>query len=306
MLNRTDIVYVYDGSYEGLLCCIFESFARKEIPFDIQNAAAQQLSLYPSLDIATDMAHAERVRSGIRRRISEEAYALVELGYFTCHPQREQLILDFVRLGMKYKQQTLSLLTNDTVRALQRAVGHLTGESHQLKGFVRFSVHSGVLVAVIEPKNYVLPLLAPHFCDRYANDAFIIYDAAHGAMLAYRQGKSIITSVERFEQPEPDAAEQQFRSLWKTFYNTIGIEQRYNPRCRMGHMQKRYWKHLTEMDPDVPARAASVEQRLEAHRQEGEEAGSRCLPEPFFPPPNCGIPEPRKPLPRSLPQDASE
>ena len=32
MPDRTDLVYAYDGSFEGLMCCVFESYALKEIP----------------------------------------------------------------------------------------------------------------------------------------------------------------------------------------------------------------------------------------------------------------------------------
>ena len=28
----TDTVYRYDGTFQGFLCCIFESYSRKEIP----------------------------------------------------------------------------------------------------------------------------------------------------------------------------------------------------------------------------------------------------------------------------------
>ena len=35
MPKRTDIAYLYDGSYEGFLCCVFESFEKREIPSDI-------------------------------------------------------------------------------------------------------------------------------------------------------------------------------------------------------------------------------------------------------------------------------
>ena len=28
----TEMVYYYDGSFEGLLCCIFDSYAYKEVP----------------------------------------------------------------------------------------------------------------------------------------------------------------------------------------------------------------------------------------------------------------------------------
>ena len=35
--------------------------------------------------------------------------------------------------------------------------------------------------------------------------------------------------------------------MWKTFYNTIGIEERKNNRCRMNFMPKKYWKYILEV-----------------------------------------------------------
>ena len=52
--------------------------------------------------------------------------------------------------------------------------------------------------------------------------------------------------MEHFSLEEPDETERQFRALWKQFYHTIGIEGRYNPKCRMTHMPKRYWENMTE------------------------------------------------------------
>ena len=41
--------------------------------------------------------------------------------------------------------------------------------------------------------------------------------------------------------------EQHFQKLWKTFFNTISIKERTNPRCQMQYMPKKYWKDLIEM-----------------------------------------------------------
>ena len=45
-----------------------------------------------------------------------------------------------------------------------------------------------------------------------------------------------------------------FRALWRSFYRTISIEGRFNPRSRMTHMPKRYWGTMTEFQDDAPAR----------------------------------------------------
>ena len=189
------------------------------------------------------------MEAGLRRKASDESYRLVELGYYSCHEQKELLLLDFTRLAMHYGRRALSMLADDTVNELTRAVQKLTNEAHQFKQFVRFSIgDNGAMSAVIEPKNFILPLIAPHFCDRYPCESFLIFDETHGAALVSTQGRYAIVPVDGYEQPKAGEEERRFRSLWKLFYDTIAIEGRYNPKCRMTHMQKRFWKHMTELN----------------------------------------------------------
>ena len=48
----------------------------------------------------------------------------------------------------------------------------------------------------------------------------------------------------------PSAAEAQYRRLWKTFYDTIEIKERHNPKLRQTHMPKRYWETMTEFQDE--------------------------------------------------------
>ena len=41
--------------------------------------------------------------------------------------------------------------------------------------------------------------------------------------------------------------EQLMRRAWKTFYDSIAVETRYNPELRVHWMPKHFWKNLTEM-----------------------------------------------------------
>ncbi|WP_417104421.1 DUF4130 domain-containing protein, partial [Hominenteromicrobium sp.] len=45
--------------------------------------------------------------------------------------------------------------------------------------------------------------------------------------------------------------EEKFRAMWRTFYDTVGIEGRRNDLCRRTHMPKRYWNRMTEMRDKV-------------------------------------------------------
>ena len=247
MPDRADVTYLYDGSFEGLLCCVFESFDKKEQPIDIQREEAMQGNLFEKRIIPTDMEKAGRVKGGIIKKASVDSFELIEYAFLTCHPQKEKLILRFVQAAMQFGRKASSMLTNQAVGELNLVVRTLLREVEKLKGFVRFSVYDNVMVSIIEPNNYVLPLLAPHFCDRYPNEAFLIFDKTHGEALLYRSGQSVIAPIQELDLPKADETEQLFTGFWKLFYDTIAIDERYNPKCRMSFMPKRYWKHLPEM-----------------------------------------------------------
>lgn len=74
----------------------------------------------------------------------------------------------------------------------------------------------------------------------------MIYDATHGMALVSRPGRSAIVPVDSFVLENPDEEEQMYRDLWCEYYDAIAIEGRYNPKCRMSHMPKRYWDVMTE------------------------------------------------------------
>ncbi|WP_407312658.1 TIGR03915 family putative DNA repair protein [Desulfosporosinus sp. SB140] len=248
MPDRADIVYAYDGSFEGLMCCVFESYAQKEVPSSIRPPSVEQCLFDTAKWIETDEHKARRVYDSIPLKISIQAQELVRLGFLSCAPHREMLIYHFLLLGYKHGGKVMTMLADDTVCSLQKAVRRLTSESHKYKGFIRFSIYGEVLVAVIEPKNNVLPLIFPHFCDRFRNESFMIYDKTHSMALTYQSHKAELIYVDELTLPEVDDNEVEYRRLWKQFYKTIAIKGRDNPRCRMNLMPKRYWGQMTEFD----------------------------------------------------------
>ena len=54
MHQRSDVIYLYDGSFEGFLCCVFESFLQKLRPYDIIAEDANEPSLMAQQWIDTD------------------------------------------------------------------------------------------------------------------------------------------------------------------------------------------------------------------------------------------------------------
>ncbi len=54
MYTDSDLIYYYDGSFDGLLCCVFESYDKKEIPLDIRLSATSHSQLFSGKTIQTD------------------------------------------------------------------------------------------------------------------------------------------------------------------------------------------------------------------------------------------------------------
>lgn len=244
---NSDIIYSYDGSFEGLLCCVFESYDKKEVPADIILTSSTPLTLFPSKEIITDSKKADRVLKSIPKKIGLSSLEFVQYSFLTCFAKKELYILLFMRMGYSIGPSVMNMLDNKIVNALFKAVKNLNNESHLLKGFIRFSIINDGLIAEIEPKNFVLPLLVAHFCQRFPEENFLIYDKTHSMVLIYKPYQPSIISAENLELPKADDAQRKFEDLWKLYYKTVEIEGRHNPKCRMGHMPKRYWKHITEV-----------------------------------------------------------
>ncbi len=244
-----EAVYHYDGSFEGFLCCIFDIYQYKEIPAAIECGGEKAFTLFASRTVETDRSHSARVL----RKVSACAPGAGKLlwhGFLTCLPEKELHLYYFVAKLLRDGPAFLQDRSDKTLYPVVRAVQHLHGEVHLLKGFVRFSELGGVLGGEIEPKNRVLPLLKSHFCARYQNERFFLYDRTHKEALFYAGGHAVIQPLEHFQMAPPDEAEARYRILWKRFYDTIAIKERYNPRCRMTNMPKRYWNTMTEFQDE--------------------------------------------------------
>ena len=259
----TEMVYYYDGSFEGLLCCIFDSYANKEVLTAIYRDEDALPTLFASRRIETDRDHATRV---LKRVVKASAYAaeLLHKGFLTCLPEKEIYLYRMVVRLLKEGAGFLRNFSDETVYPIAAAVRHLNGEAHLLKGFIRFSELGGVLGSEIEPKNRVLPLLRSHFCARYREERFFIYDRTNQEALFYADGKAVIQPLEFFQMAPPDETEAAYRVLWKRFYDTIAIKERYNPKCRMTQMPKRYWSTMTEFQGKEYFKAQSSPEVLQA------------------------------------------
>lgn len=242
-----ECVFQYDGTYDGFLCCIYESYMHKEFPIAFCSDE-DCWSLFEVRYILTDTSHAQRIRRSIVK-ISPDAADLLRRAFFTCLDDKELCLYAFVQKLYREGAAFLHNRSDPVLYPIVKALRHMSGELEKLRGFVRFSDYNGILGGEIEPKNRVLPFLRRHFCDRYANESFFLYDRTHQEILLYSRGKSRIFSVDHLRLNLPDEIEIQYRTLWKRFFDTVAITERYNPRCQNTLLPKRYRNTMTEFLP---------------------------------------------------------
>lgn len=243
----TDVVYRYDGSFQGFLCCVFESFSRRELPADVYPVQNEQMTLFPARDIVTDSGHAQRVFEGLGRLGRTIRYRLTT-AFLSTDPDKDRILLRFVRRAFEVGPAAARMLGDPDIAPawnLERAVNN---EAHLMVEFIRFEERENLLGAVIHPKNMVLPLLRTHFCSRLPDESFVIFDATHSVAMLRRGDTVEYLEMDRYT-PAPDVGEEAWKQMWRGFFRALTIEQRRNERCQRTHCPKRYWRDMCEMMP---------------------------------------------------------
>lgn len=250
--------YIFDGTYLGFLCCVFELFEGKDAEVHLQPAGddAYQPDIFRrSKTIITDPSKAKRVQAGLQKQVGRQT--AMDFFRVFLSEDRKARAAAFSIIGQIFSGQA-DILRNygdDDVLYFTQTLKKVSRERHRMKAFVRFQKSSdGLFFAVIEPDFNVLPLIADFFRKRYADQKWLIYDVKRKYGLLY--DKLHVTEVElspeEKEALSTDAAitldekDEHFQQLWKQYYKSTNIESRRNMKLHLRHVPKRYWKYLVE------------------------------------------------------------
>ena len=246
--------YRYDGSFAGFLTCVWDALESGAEPaaFLLPEDGA---TLWELRELTADRERARRLYAALARRVSPAFQKLIARGFLTCLPQKEMDLFALVRRGLREGDRVRQDLSDPVMARVNLALTKLWTEWDHLKGFVRFSELDGALVGEIEPKNRVLPLLAPHFAQRYSGERLALYDRTHREIFLSDRGRWRILPAEDFRMGPAGAEERAFRAMWRKYFQTIAIEGRINPQCQNTHLPKRYRHVMTEfLSDEAPER----------------------------------------------------
>ena len=249
-MNNT--CYIYNDTFISLLTLINYLLKFNIKPFSIRN------TLYnPSLldeVITLNLKDEEKLILEIKNNYGIYSFKCMYYTFLSCEENKELIIYYFFLNCLKYKQKIIYMRNLKCVNKSLKITNYVAHEVHKYKGFVRFrELENKILYAEIEPTNDVLYLVSYHFQRRLKNEYWIIKDVKRGILSIYDKNKFYIIEEQNFQIATNIISykEEQIKELWISFYQTIGIKERKNERCRMNFLPKKYWKYLTEMESEL-------------------------------------------------------
>ncbi len=242
-------ILLYDNSFEGLLTCIYNAFYSKS---DIEGIYSKSdfnapLLLGEIINIDTDIIKFQKVRNAIVNKIDFLCLKKIYLVYLSCNENKGMIIFKYLQYAFKLKREIHDFLHLNEVHKIEEIQKKVTYEAHVFKGFIRFkSINNLFLYSSIEPDNDILELIANHFMKRFPNEYWIIHDLSREKALVYNTSSYEIIKLSKNEYSKFTKYNDEYSSLWKTYFKSTTIEERRNPRLQKRMMPQRYWKHIFE------------------------------------------------------------
>lgn len=252
--------YIYDGTFEGFLCVVFRAFELKRAPISIVKKNLWQPTIFNDcIEVESVIEQSDRVWTGIVKRSSASNARMLHIAFQSELPNIELQLWNYIKMlfapgsNGQYKN-TL----NEHVFDILKIARKVMGEVHRMLGLIRFQLAAdGTYFAAIAPDHNILWLMQDHFKDRLADQQWIIYDTKRNIGIFYNlhEVTEVSFPVEptstqegRLTNEVKDPTEDYYCNLWQRYYKSINITERKNTKQMLGHMPRRYWKHLPEKD----------------------------------------------------------
>lgn len=242
--------FLYDSSFEGFLTAIFYAYSEKEDSHIIKSKDYLPNLIYEPVQVKTELDKFERVYNSINAKLSPSTLRNIYYLYLSEAPNCEDLALNYLKLCYQYGVDINLAKNNDIISSVDTTCRKVSHEAHRFTGFVRFhEIGHLCFYAQIEPDHYILPLIEKHFTTRFSDQNFIIHDLKREIALVYNQSNTYLKKL----TPKENCLFQSYKNndayetLFKTFYDSVTIPERANPKLQKTFVPTRYWKHLAEM-----------------------------------------------------------
>lgn len=249
-------VFYYDASFEGLLCVVFEAYVQKQFPDELlTEGTPPPLFVDREFHVATQADRARRVWAALQKKLTPAARRGLELVWFSGETGADLLLFRYIRKAIDAPTSIETDFGDPDILRFAQLCRRVSYEAMRVKQFARFQkAADGTYFAAMEPKYNVLPLAVDHFADRFADQPWLLYDLRRNYGFYYDLSSLREVTLQdspllrdgRLAPAQKSEGEDLWQRLWKTYFKSIAIRERLNPRLHKQNMPVRFWKHLTE------------------------------------------------------------
>lgn len=250
-------IFSFDNTFEGLLTLIFECYSQNRFPDEILSGEGSQPVLFGTdISVVTDEQKATRVWQGIVKQSSEENAHRIYRVFLSGLPDTPLLLVKYIRLIIDSPVNSELNFSEAVVVEVLRLHQKVCREAQRIQMFTRFQkTAEGSYYASFVPLYDVLPLVIPHFRDRFADQLWIIYDLKrnYGFLYDLKSVSRVVFDELRvnpingqLHQSVLAEDEKLFQKLWKQYFHSICIVERKNPKVHRQHLPRRFWNYLPE------------------------------------------------------------
>lgn len=245
-------IYLYDGTFEGFLTAVAWARRRKEIPEGITRTAPEQGGLFLQVvPVETDYDLSQTICKQVLDSISPFSFRVVYRAFLSETEGVEMALFNYLDIGWREGKRIDGMLTHKLVMPVRAIARRVMSEAHRMKGFVRFGqVAEGCYYARLEPDYQILPLIAPHFADRFSDQHWIIHDTRRGCAIIHDATRKpwLIAELDLLRNPDFTSDERFYKDLWKKYFTRLAVKERFNPVLQSQHLPLKYRKYLVEME----------------------------------------------------------
>ena len=251
-------IYVFDGSLEGLLTAIFDSYERKAAQVKVVSSDYYLPDVFQeSHEVISEDNKANRVWKGLRKKLDADWMKRFYNSFLSEQPELFQDLFDFAHYIFDNPAGAETNFGNACVLSVSQMERKVHREKHRMEAFIRFQqTADGIFYAHIEPDFNVLPLISDHFRKRYADQKWIIFDLKRKYGLFFDLEKvneitfdftaEMSSNLNTLPAQVLDPKEELYSLLWKDYFRSTNIPARKNMKLHIQHVPKRYWKYLSE------------------------------------------------------------
>lgn len=251
-------VLTYDGSFEGFLTVVFESYSSKLFPVDIYPENSPHRNIFAQeIRVKSEPLKAARVWKGILQKLTDRNKQMLFYAFLSEEQNIEIKIYKFIRRLFSASFSIETDYSDPDVLYLVQTAQKVKKEAMKMLQFVRFQhTADGLYFCAIEPRYDVIPMVIRHFRNRFADQRWLLYDLKRNYGIISDKGKieEVFLEEKKFSATTGlinkelrDESDEFYQKLWKTYFKNISIHERKNLKLQLRHMPRRFWKYLPEM-----------------------------------------------------------